>query len=52
MIPVAIALGSNLGERERLLHDGIAALGECVRDLRVSTFHDTDPSGSATSRDF
>jgi 2-amino-4-hydroxy-6-hydroxymethyldihydropteridine diphosphokinase len=43
--PVAIALGSNLGDRGRLLRDGIAALTEHLRHVRVSTFHETDPVG-------
>jgi len=45
VVPVAIALGSNLGNREGMLRDGIAALGEHLRDLRASTFHETDPVG-------
>ena len=45
MVPVAIALGSNLGDRERLLRDAAAALGAYVTDLRLSTFHETDPVG-------
>jgi 2-amino-4-hydroxy-6-hydroxymethyldihydropteridine diphosphokinase len=47
MTPVAIALGSNLGDRERHLHDAIAALAPIVHNLRVSTFHDTAPVGVA-----
>ncbi|MBI4888588.1 MAG: 2-amino-4-hydroxy-6-hydroxymethyldihydropteridine diphosphokinase [Acidobacteria bacterium] len=45
MVSVAIALGSNQGDRERVLRDGAAALGGHLRDLRVSTFHDTEPVG-------
>jgi 2-amino-4-hydroxy-6-hydroxymethyldihydropteridine diphosphokinase len=45
MVPVAIALGSNLGDRERLLRDAAAALRAHVDDLRLSTFHETDPVG-------
>ena len=45
MIPVAIALGSNLGDRESLLREGIAALQQYLQDLHVSTFHETDPVG-------
>ena len=44
-VPVAIALGSNQGDRERILRDAIAALSQHVTDLRVSTFHDTEPVG-------
>ena len=42
---VAIALGSNLGDRERFLRDAIDALGAFVTNLRVSSFHDTAPVG-------
>jgi 2-amino-4-hydroxy-6-hydroxymethyldihydropteridine diphosphokinase len=45
MVPVAIALGSNLGDRESLLREGIAALEQHLRNLRVSTFYETDPVG-------
>jgi 2-amino-4-hydroxy-6-hydroxymethyldihydropteridine diphosphokinase len=44
-IPVAIALGSNLGDRERLLREAVTALDQHLRQLRVSTFHETDPVG-------
>jgi 2-amino-4-hydroxy-6-hydroxymethyldihydropteridine diphosphokinase len=44
-VPVAVALGSNQGDRERILRDAVAALGEHVTNLRVSTFHDTKPVG-------
>jgi 2-amino-4-hydroxy-6-hydroxymethyldihydropteridine diphosphokinase len=43
--PVAIALGSNLGDREQHLRDAIASLTPFVHSLRVSTFHDTAPVG-------
>jgi 2-amino-4-hydroxy-6-hydroxymethyldihydropteridine diphosphokinase len=42
---VAIALGSNLGDREAYLRSAIAALQPSVSHLRVSTFHDTAPVG-------
>jgi 2-amino-4-hydroxy-6-hydroxymethyldihydropteridine diphosphokinase len=42
---VAIALGSNLGDREGQLRSALAALGSSVHHLRVSTFHDTAPVG-------
>jgi 2-amino-4-hydroxy-6-hydroxymethyldihydropteridine diphosphokinase len=45
LVPVAIALGSNLGDRERTLCDAIEALGAFVTNLRVSSFHDTAPVG-------
>jgi 2-amino-4-hydroxy-6-hydroxymethyldihydropteridine diphosphokinase len=44
-VPVAIALGSNQGDRDRTLRDAIATLGEHLTGLRVSTFHDTEPIG-------
>jgi 2-amino-4-hydroxy-6-hydroxymethyldihydropteridine diphosphokinase len=42
---VAIALGSNLGDREGYLRSAIAALQPSISNLRVSTFHDTAPVG-------
>jgi 2-amino-4-hydroxy-6-hydroxymethyldihydropteridine diphosphokinase len=52
MVPVAIALGSNLGDRESLLREGIAALEQHLRNLRVSTFYETDPVGVSEQRRF
>jgi 2-amino-4-hydroxy-6-hydroxymethyldihydropteridine diphosphokinase len=40
---VAIALGSNLGDREAHLRNAIAALLPNVPDLRVSSFYETAP---------
>src|SRR5204862_5095682 len=45
LISVAIALGSNLGDRERYLLDAVEALRPSIHDLRVSRFHDTTPVG-------
>ena len=45
LVPVAVALGSNLGDRERYLRDAVDALGEFISNLRVSSFHDTEPVG-------
>ncbi len=45
MVPIAIALGSNLGHRARYLHDAAARLGDVVTDLRLSSFIETDPQG-------
>ena len=45
MVPVAVALGSNQGDRERLLRDAAAVLGEHLQGLRVSRVHDTEPVG-------
>ncbi|HKH72022.1 MAG TPA: 2-amino-4-hydroxy-6-hydroxymethyldihydropteridine diphosphokinase [Vicinamibacterales bacterium] len=45
MTGVAIALGSNLGDRDGYLRSAIAALQPAIKNLRVSTFHDTAPVG-------
>jgi 2-amino-4-hydroxy-6-hydroxymethyldihydropteridine diphosphokinase len=45
-VQVAIALGSNRGDRERYLRDAVHELRGVVQDLRVSTFHDTAPVGT------
>lgn len=45
MTRVAIALGSNLGDRERLLRDAAARIGTVVSSLRLSSFHETAPVG-------
>jgi 2-amino-4-hydroxy-6-hydroxymethyldihydropteridine diphosphokinase len=44
-IYVAIALGSNLGDRERYLRAAAAALRASVSGLTVSSFYDTAPLG-------
>ncbi len=43
--PVAIALGSNLGDREHYLREAVEALRGFIPNLRVSSFHDTAPVG-------
>lgn len=45
MTPVAIALGSNLGNRERNLRDAAERLAASVSDLHLSSFHETEPEG-------
>ena len=45
LVPIAVALGSNLGDRDRHLRDGLDALRPSIRNLRVSTFHETAPVG-------
>ena len=45
MTRVAIALGSNLGDREDYLRSALDALRSSIDRLRVSTFHDTSPVG-------
>ena len=42
---VAIALGSNLGDRERYLQTGATLLAPFIEDLRLSHFIETDPVG-------
>ena len=42
---VAVALGSNLGDREQYLRDAAAALQSVISGLRVSSFYDTAPVG-------
>jgi 2-amino-4-hydroxy-6-hydroxymethyldihydropteridine diphosphokinase len=44
-IPIAIALGSNLGDREANLAFGLSALPGFITNLRQSTWHDTTPVG-------
>lgn len=43
VVPVAIALGSNLGDREAHLRSALAALSADIQRLRVSSFHETAP---------
>jgi len=45
LVHVAFALGANLGDREGYLRGALAALAPLVSELRVSTFHETDPVG-------
>ena len=45
MTPVAIALGSNLGDREQHLRDAAQRLAAVVSQLQLSTFHETKPVG-------
>ena len=51
-MPVAIALGSNLGDRERVLRGAAAALDALVSGLRVSRWHTTAPVDVAPQPDF
>ena len=43
MVPVAIALGSNLGDRRAHLEWALSQLAATLADLRVSSFHETEP---------
>jgi 2-amino-4-hydroxy-6-hydroxymethyldihydropteridine diphosphokinase len=51
-VPVAIALGSNLGDRKGLLRDAVAALADLVGGLRVSSWHRTAPVGVRPQPEF
>ncbi len=42
-VPVAIALGSNLGDRQAHLDFAVARLSRLIHPLRASTFIETDP---------
>lgn len=46
-VPVAIALGSNLGDRRGHLNWAVEQLGRYLSNLHVSTFIETDPVGVA-----
>jgi 2-amino-4-hydroxy-6-hydroxymethyldihydropteridine diphosphokinase len=52
VIRVAIALGSNLGDREGYLRSAIEALRRSIDHLRASTFHDTAPVGVGSQPTF
>ena len=47
---VAIALGSNLGDREQHLRDAVAGMATVISQLRVSSFHETEPVGVGGSQ--
>jgi 2-amino-4-hydroxy-6-hydroxymethyldihydropteridine diphosphokinase len=40
---VAVALGSNLGDRDTILRAALEALGPYIASLRASSFHETAP---------
>ncbi|HEY3091437.1 MAG TPA: 2-amino-4-hydroxy-6-hydroxymethyldihydropteridine diphosphokinase [Vicinamibacterales bacterium] len=44
-LKIAIALGSNLGDREAQLRGAVAALSPVLVHLRVSSFRETEPVG-------
>lgn len=44
-VRVAVALGSNLGDRQRYLRDAVALLASDISSLRLSRFYETDPIG-------
>ena len=45
MVQAAIALGSNLGDRQAALQDAVVQLGSHLHGLTVSDFLDTEPEG-------
>ncbi len=47
MVPVAIALGSNVGARETHLNEAVTRLRTLLIGARVSSFHETDYVGGA-----
>jgi 2-amino-4-hydroxy-6-hydroxymethyldihydropteridine diphosphokinase len=44
---VALALGSNVGDRERYIHDAVASLAALVSSLHLSRLFETEPVGMA-----
>lgn len=44
-VPVVVALGANLGDPGRTLHEAVAELGEVLRVRAVAPFVTTDPVG-------
>lgn len=44
-VPVAIGLGSNLGDRQAQLRFGVERLREFLQDMQVSPLYETDPVG-------
>jgi 2-amino-4-hydroxy-6-hydroxymethyldihydropteridine diphosphokinase len=51
-IPVAIALGSNVGNRAAHLDWAVSRLRECIDGVEVSTYIETAPVGVAPQADF
>ena len=45
MTPVAIALGSNLGDRDGNLREAARRMTRFIGRLQLSSFHDTEPVG-------
>jgi 2-amino-4-hydroxy-6-hydroxymethyldihydropteridine diphosphokinase len=52
MTRVAIALGSNLGDRRAHLTFATDRLGSLLTNIRISRFHETDPVGVAAQPRF
>jgi 2-amino-4-hydroxy-6-hydroxymethyldihydropteridine diphosphokinase len=49
-VPVAIALGCNLGDREAALAAAVARLEQMLTSVRVSSWHDTAPLNAPPPR--
>src|SRR3954463_6232953 len=43
MTPIAIALGSNVGDREQYLKDAVASLAPFISNVHLSRFFETEP---------
>ncbi|NNC41520.1 MAG: 2-amino-4-hydroxy-6-hydroxymethyldihydropteridine diphosphokinase [Acidimicrobiia bacterium] len=41
----AIGLGSNLGDRTRLIQNAVSAIAQCGHSIRMSSLYETDPIG-------
>jgi 2-amino-4-hydroxy-6-hydroxymethyldihydropteridine diphosphokinase len=52
VVPVAIALGSNLGDRQAHLQCAVDRLAALLADARVSPFRETAPEGVRLQPDF
>ena len=51
-VPVAIALGSNLGDRIHTLREAVLALAPYISSLQVSPFVETEPVGVGSQPTF
>lgn len=49
---MAVALGSNLGERDAHLTYALSQLSDVLQDLRASSFHETEAEGLASQPPF
>jgi 2-amino-4-hydroxy-6-hydroxymethyldihydropteridine diphosphokinase len=49
-VRVAVALGSNLGDRDATIRAALAALGNLMGGLRASSVHDTAPVGVSSAQ--
>jgi 2-amino-4-hydroxy-6-hydroxymethyldihydropteridine diphosphokinase len=49
--PVAVAFGSNLGDRRRQILDAASAVAALLQNFRLSTIIETPPAGAGTEHD-